>query len=79
MARDVNKSYKRMAFEKSPIKSEFLFDDLTKTMKEAYITGKVTEKTTKNYQSRSFQKGKRPASFNPKFHQNKVPRQGYRK
>ena len=62
MARDINQTYRKMAFDCGPVKSKELYDDLPKAMKDAYVTGKLAQKT-KNYQARSFQR-KRPGNFN---------------
>lgn len=63
MVRDLNPVYRRMAFDPTPVKSKFLYDDLSKSMKEAYVTGKVCNKTKNPYSRPSNNKGKRPAQF----------------
>ena len=73
MVRDLNPQYRRMAFETTPVKSKFLYEDLSKSLKEAFVTGKIAQKA-KNPYSRPFQgKGKRPA-FNSRYnHHNNHP------
>ena len=64
MGRDINPSYRRMAFDSGPVKSNWLYDDLPKSMKDAYVTGKIAYKT-KNVRGRP-QYRKRPANYQNK-------------
>ena len=58
MTKDVNPTYKRMAFETGPVKRKLLYDDLAKSMKDAYVTGKISSKT-KNYRPRPFHQNRK--------------------
>ena len=44
MACDLNPTYRKMAYDRGPVKSKTLYDDLVKSMKEAFVTKK--KKTT---------------------------------
>lgn len=66
MAKDLNPTYRRIAYDNTPVKSKLLYEDLTKSMKEAYVTGKIVTQA-KNPYTRPFHnhnRGKRPATFN---------------
>ena len=61
MARDLNPTYRKMAYDSGPVKSKTLYDDLAKSMKEAFVTGKITNKA-KNWKGRP-QKRLAPQQF----------------
>ena len=77
MAKDVNPTYRRMAFETGPVKGKLLYDDLAKSMKDAYVTGKISSKT-KNYRPRPFHQNRKRSGIrnnhnnnNQRYHANK--------